>query len=211
MTPEEVRVYERLYDNHGLGLACGLHTVSIDIDADDQVLARELISAAEQAFSRTPLVRGGKGPGVNMIYACSEPVITYTLPWLEILGLGRYVVAYGDHPNSGQSYRWILGHSPVDTPAWELPGITQASINLYVKAVCPILGVDYADIGLDTGQQHSEWMLSSRSQLVKQLALTILKGKTAAKTRARKVLRDGIFHVPTLRVRGASTEMHERH
>src|SRR5437868_6314334 len=88
MTPEEVRVYERLYDNHGLGLACGLHTVSIDIDADDQVLARKLILAAEQAFSRTPLVRGGKGPGVNMIYACSEPVITYTLPWLEILGLG---------------------------------------------------------------------------------------------------------------------------
>jgi hypothetical protein len=201
MTLEEMKVYHQRYADYGLGIACGFHTVAIDIDADDLFLSRDLISAAEEVFSKTPLVRAGKEPHVSLIYACSEPVMTYMLPWLEILGVGRYVVAYGDHPNTGYQYKWARDHSPIDTPAWVLPKITQTSVNLYVKAVSPILGVNYANIGFDIGQEHMEWMLSSRTQLIKQLTLAVVRGKPAAKIRARKMLADGIFCVPTFKLR----------
>jgi Bifunctional DNA primase/polymerase, N-terminal len=201
MTPRELKLYERQYADHGLGLACGFHTVGIDIDADDEFLARDLISMAEQTFTKTPLVRGGREPHVSLIYACSEAVMTYMLPWLEILGVGRYVVVHGDHPDTGHPYNWLRGHSPLDTPVWLLPKITQNSVDLYIRAVSPLLGVNYDNIRFDIGQQHMEWMLSSRTQLITQLALAVLRGKQVARTRARKMLADGVFCVPTLTIR----------
>jgi Bifunctional DNA primase/polymerase, N-terminal len=203
MTPSELKTYQRRYADHGVGLACGFHTVAIDIDAEDEFLSLDLLSGAEEIFSKTPLIRAGKTPHFALVYACSEPIVTYMLPWLEILGVGRYVVAYGDHVSTGKRYRWICGHAPIDTPVWDLPRVTQASVDRYVKAVSPMLGVDHREIGFDIGQEHMEWMLSSRTQLASQLAFALFRGKPSAKVRARKLLADGVFCVPTLKVRAA--------
>src|SRR6266542_2489263 len=70
------------------------------------------------------------------------------------------------------------------------------SVDRYIKAVCPILGVNYDHIAFEFGQEHLEWMLSSRNQLMKQLALAVFKGKPVAKARTRKLLLDGFVCVP---------------
>jgi hypothetical protein len=201
MTSEEMKVYQQRYADHGLGLACGFHTVCIDIDADEESLSRDLTSAAEEIFLKTPLVRVGKEPHVNLVYACSEPIMAFGLPKLEVLGVGRYLAAYGDHPFTGYPYKWVRGHSPIDTPAWVLPKITQRDVDRYIKTVSSILGINYDDIVFDIGQEHMERMLSSRTQLTMQLALAVLRGKPAAKRRARKMLADGVLCVPTFKLR----------
>jgi hypothetical protein len=200
MTQDQIRTYRERYAGHGLGLACGFHGVAIDIDAEDRCTSRDLMSAAERIFSKTPLVRVGKEPRVSLIYACSGPIISYHLPRLEILGVGRYTVAYGDHPDTGLPYKWIRGCSPIDTPIWALPQITQSAVETYIRAICPILGINYDHIAFDFGQGHLEWMLSSRTQLMKQLALAIFKGKPVAKTRTRGLILDGFVCVPQFKL-----------
>lgn len=197
---EDMKLYQQRYAGYGLGLACGFHGATIDIDAEDRSMSRDLMSAAEEIFSTTPLVRVGKEPRVSLIYACSGPIISYHLPQLEILGVGRYTVAYGDHPDTGSPYKWIRGHSPSNTPVSALPQITQSSVDLYIKAISPILKINYNDITFGFAQDHMEWMLCSRTELIKQLALAVFKGKPLAKTRARKMVLDGFLCVPQFKL-----------
>ncbi len=119
-------------------------------------------------------------------------------------------MVYGNHPITGDPYKWVQGRSPVDTPVAGLPQITQNSVDLYIRTVCPILGINYADIAFDIGQEHMERMLSSRTQLLKQLVLAIFKGKPAAKNRARELLGDGIFCVPTFKLRRSARRFGDR-
>lgn len=124
-------------------------TPAVDLDVLDPVLLKALEDLAFKCLGKTPLRRVGRAPKSLLVYRCDAPfsklrTATYrhiSDPPLspgfkghavEVLGAGQQFVAYGTHPDTLKPYRWSA-QNPEDTPAAELPAITDAQAADFIR------------------------------------------------------------------------------
>jgi hypothetical protein len=134
-TAATVAGWAALPTNYGLALACGYACVAIDLDEDDPARLTQLYALALATFGPTPLVRCGSPPRCVLLYRPAMPGMPSRRLGIavEVLGAGRYVVAFGIHPRA-TPYAWE-GLGPQEVPAADLPVITAAMIEAFAQAV----------------------------------------------------------------------------
>jgi hypothetical protein len=129
------------YAGCNLGIVCG-RVVGIDIDADEPEEALRLEALAVEHLGPTPFQRVGRAPRTLLLYRpeLGEAVASVKLGGcIDVLSGGRQFVAFGIHPDTGKSYRWIA-RSPETAKLDELPVITAASIRAFADALAKALG-----------------------------------------------------------------------
>ena len=121
--PATVASWAAKFPSWGIGAATGF-LVAIDIDLMDEGQAVEMQRSAERTFGETPLVRIGQAPKRVLLYSCSTPFQNFKAGQIEVLGLGRQVVLFAIHPDTGRPYTWISA-TPLEVPVSALPEITE--------------------------------------------------------------------------------------
>ena len=102
------------YGNCGVGIVMGA-TVGIDIDCNDEMIAKEVQALCIEKLGPSPS-RIGQSPKVMLFYRnAGEPVPKRTTPevlkdgqkqQVEFLGKGNQAVVFGRHPGTKQPYIW---------------------------------------------------------------------------------------------------------
>lgn len=135
-TAATIARWAALPTNCGLALACGYACVAIDLDEDDPQRLAQLLALAVAHFGPTPLVRYGRFPRCVLLYRpTTSGMLSRRLgAAVEVLGKGRYVMALGIHPKTGEPYVWD-GPGPQEVSAADLPAITEAMIESFGQAV----------------------------------------------------------------------------
>lgn len=176
--------------NAGVGLACGSHVMAFDIDVADENTALAVRQMVEDICGPTPLIRVGQAPKLAMIYRSASPIVPIRLPIFDILGMGCQLVGYGQHPKTGGTYNWIGEGAPHITPLETVPSVSQekciAVSEAYMRA---LFGKRFQRIVFDIDTELASIALSSRSTLLKQLAISFFRGKAAAQTKIRDKIR----------------------
>jgi hypothetical protein len=129
-TEHELAIWAE-WPDAGVGLACGA-IVGVDLDEMDGMQAHELEQRARAALGDTPAVRVGRWPKRMLLYRTLEPFDSITDP-LEVLCLGRQLVAFADHPDTGRPYQWP-DRSPADLPLAELPVVDLHAVDAFLGA-----------------------------------------------------------------------------
>lgn len=125
---------------HSTGIAAA-HLVIIDIDvASDASLAENVRCQAFDCFGATPFVRVGRAPKVALVYRAREDVRKRSFKaasgngdGVDILSSGAQFVAFGLHPDTGQSYKWVGPASPEDASPDEAPAISNSQIEGFLE------------------------------------------------------------------------------
>ena len=130
-----------IYGDHGVGLRLG-GTPAIDLDVTDTRMLQALLSWIADNLGASP-ARVGREPRLAMLFR-AEPGARHPLRKLasrkyengqgetqqvEILGTGRYLIAYNRHEQTGQPYQWSGGPLPVSS----LPVLTEAKAEALIK------------------------------------------------------------------------------
>ena len=89
---------------------------AIDIDVLDVEVAERIEEMVFEVAGAT-LVRTGRAPKRALLYRTDVPFRKITSPrfergWVEVLGLGQQLAAFGVHPETGRPYEW-RPHPPV--------------------------------------------------------------------------------------------------
>src|SRR5215469_6978983 len=110
------------FPDDSVAIACGTKVIAVDIDIDDPAQADQIHQIARETLADTPLVRFGRAPRRALLYRPLEMISTKRVGNVEVLGAGSAVVAFGIHPQTGASYRW-LDATPADTPVEDIPAV----------------------------------------------------------------------------------------
>lgn len=133
-SPRTVEQWGRRWPNAGTGAACGL-IVAIDIDRLDDAAAKDAERQARSMLGDTPLLRIGRAPKRVLLYrAAGAPFTSLKAGDCEVLALGRQVVLFHLHPDTGQPYAWP-DESPLDVPVSALPAVTEIQARRWLDAV----------------------------------------------------------------------------
>jgi Primase C terminal 2 (PriCT-2)/Family of unknown function (DUF5906)/Bifunctional DNA primase/polymerase, N-terminal len=121
------------HKNSGVGIITK-NTPAVDIDVLDDVVSKKMGQWVVKNIADAP-VRIGKAPKRLYLFRCDEPFRkitsnTYVDEWdqkhkIEILGEGQQFVAYHIHPETKRPYDWPEFDGPVETPAVDLPLLTE--------------------------------------------------------------------------------------
>lgn len=134
----------------GVGIKCGIGEnpiCALDVDAEgDEDLANTMRDAITDLMGPELLIRIGKAPKFLVMYRAEQA------GWLkrtssvfekngrrvrlEALGKGQQFVAYHTHPETHKPYEWeheVLGLSPLDVKASELPIIDERTVLLLIQ------------------------------------------------------------------------------
>jgi Bifunctional DNA primase/polymerase, N-terminal len=139
---EHLRKWDRkALEQPGTGIPCG-DVVAIDIDfASDPDLAHEMQRMAVETFGSTPFVRQGQAPKLALVYRAAEAIETQAFKvhdgsgdGLDILAIGRQLVAFGIHPKTLRPYAWIGSESPLTASPDETPPISRAQITTFLES-----------------------------------------------------------------------------
>jgi len=124
----------------------------------DKDHAREVAKLAQDVLGDTNLIRRGS-KGYLMVYRNETPIKKITiapldkekadLAKIEIQGVGQQFIAYGLHPKTGKSYKWLvplveglpeLGvHEPANIAVAELPETTPAKLREFATKAAALL------------------------------------------------------------------------
>jgi Bifunctional DNA primase/polymerase, N-terminal len=153
------------YPGHNLGIVCG-RVIGIDIDAEDPLKVAKLKALAAQHFGETPFERVGRAPRTLLLY---RPAVGEAIPSLakvggciDVLSGGKQFIAFGIHPETGNSYQWIAV-SPATANLNAVPTVTAASIRKFADAVCratesPMIGLPQFSVHrMDTDRRSHHW------------------------------------------------------
>ena len=120
----------------------------IDVDVLDAAIVNSIVALIERTLGPTPVVRIGQPPKTLLVYRSDQPFRKVQTPQLffpdgttakvEVLADGQQFVAHGDHPSTGEPYRW-LGATPADFPVRRLPTVTEAQARAIVTTAGQIL------------------------------------------------------------------------
>lgn len=146
--PGQVQQWLGQYPDANIGIRLGADTgngylVAIDLDVRDSDLLQEWQSRFQSTLSLLP-AREGEPPKTLLLAQCDEPTRKLqSSVWedprgqthkVEVLADGQQFVAFGTHP-SGSPFRWVSEHTPLNTPARQLPVLTleqlQQTIQLF--------------------------------------------------------------------------------
>jgi Bifunctional DNA primase/polymerase, N-terminal/Helix-turn-helix len=134
--------FRRIAERSGpLGIAIRLtNLVAIDVDADDPADAARLKHLAQGFLGETPAIRIGREPRCILLRR-TPPCVAIEF-WqrpglIDVLsGSGRYIVAFNQHPVTGEPYRWVgTGGSPLDFGPDQLPVTDIADIERLKQAI----------------------------------------------------------------------------
>ena len=141
-TPAKIARWSERQSRYGIALACGFTCIAIDLDEENAGPASEVHALATVFLGETPLVRFGRAPRRVLLYqTANAPIASQRIaPTVELIGNGRYVLAHGLHPITGEPYRW-LGPGPEDVPVTDLPSIGADAIESFAAAVRAYYGL----------------------------------------------------------------------
>jgi len=175
ITPDRIAHDIEAYQNHrNTGLLTTLMpTIDIDLWNDDH--AADIGVVVAERLGLSPLLRRGR-KGLAMCYRLDgEPVgslivkedtgertakghpVYRTL--VEVLCRGRQVVAYGDHPDTGEPYEWVGDGEPLRTRLDELPAVTPNQLRDLAEAIreeCARLGYNVKGVRVEGGEQNDK-------------------------------------------------------
>ncbi|MEO1197826.1 MAG: bifunctional DNA primase/polymerase [Pseudomonadota bacterium] len=178
----------------GVALACGRYTVAFDIDVDNEATVEILRSTVEDVCGKTPLVRIGNAPRIALFYRPAEPIISIRLPKFDTLGLGTNMTIYGIHPRLEQPYRWVGGAAPHLTKLNDLPAVTNDQcIEVATRVMRKVVGDRFERFNFDTDRNLLARSVTSRSILIRQLVVRVLRGRKHAQASYEKLLWEGKF------------------
>ena len=98
---------------------------------------------------------------------------------IELLCDGQQFIAFGTHPDTGQSYHWPYGKNPLDTPRLRLPPIAESEGHNVVDTLADLLIAKhgYTDRrGLKAGAAPEERRKRGRPSKTDDLAARIIAG-----------------------------------
>jgi hypothetical protein len=135
-------------DRHtNTGILCD-DVVAVDIDVLDPEVAGRLTALAETTLGVTPLHRVGRAPKVALLHRTDAPMqgietremrlLDGSKAQVEILGAGRQLAAFGEHPDTGMSYVWPRS-SPLDVSRADLPPVTPEALRAFRDAAEAVL------------------------------------------------------------------------
>jgi AAA domain/Bifunctional DNA primase/polymerase, N-terminal len=149
-TLDEIKLWERTAPaarNTGF-LTRWAPTLDIDIRDPDAAEAAERLVSERFEEHGIILVRQGRHPKRAIPFRTAKPFPKITVTFatadpklgekLELLCDGQQLAADGDHPDTGQPYRWF-GGSPADTALADLPAITEAEARALVADLTTML------------------------------------------------------------------------
>ncbi len=136
--PAFIDRHSSLHGSDSIGLACGKlregdddvgFMLAVDCDADDPDCSAEFLRLTEEHLGWTPLIRFGRPSRWVRLFRFAQPVQSYRLSSLEILGAGRQVLASVD---TRTHVRGTPGRSkvPSQRERWICPWFDQQSCNL---------------------------------------------------------------------------------
>lgn len=130
------------YSRSGLGILTR-KTTAVDLDIPDEAVALHMQKFVQKNYGMAP-IRIGANPKRLLLYRATAPFkkinsTAYLDDWdteldakgkprvrkVEILGDGQQFVAFAVHPETGLPYKWITTATPANTPASELPELSE--------------------------------------------------------------------------------------
>lgn len=148
--PDQIARWRDRHGHYGLAIATGHACVAIDSDEEDPRRAAEIAALAESALGTTPLVRIGRAPRWVRVYRPgTAPIRSQRLaPTVELIAAGRYFVAHGIHPGTGQPYTWP-DRAPETCPLAEVPAVENDQIARFVTLLAGLYGLPVPILGPD--------------------------------------------------------------
>jgi hypothetical protein len=123
------------YAGCNIGIVCG-RVLAIDIDEDDPAEAERLKALAAERLGPTPFERIGRHPRTLLLYRPIEWIQSCRIGCIDVLSGGKQFVAYGIHPDIGNSYQWTSSRfNPATAKLEELPIITAVSVQAFAEAI----------------------------------------------------------------------------
>ncbi len=189
-TSDWVKEVAAKHPDAGIGIAGGRITVAVDLDTPSVRHNKRYQDMAREICGDTPLRRVGQAPKIALIYRAAEPIISCRLPKIDMLGLCTHIMAYGDHPFTGEPYRWIGEGAPHDTPVADLPAIDNVQAETLMTEIAKdSLGDTFKCFRMENDRNALPIVLSSRTILAKQLFWRFFRGKRVAREKAHIMLR----------------------
>ncbi len=135
------------------GFVTNRNYFAVDADTRDKQLTDRVVGAAFEHLGYTPFIRVGQAPKALLVYQKETPFSVGTSRFkfqgcdgdgLEILSgskgangvwSGAVFTAFGTHPETGQSYKWVGEANPLeDTPA-DAPVAAQKQVDAFIETV----------------------------------------------------------------------------
>ncbi len=140
--PDQITRWRERHGHYGLAVATGQTCIAIDSDDEDPYRAAEVAALADAALGPTPLVRVGRPPRWVRVYRPgTTPMRSRRLaPTVELIADGRYFVAHGIHPGTGQPYTWPDG-APETCPLAAVPVVRTDQIARFAALLAGLYGV----------------------------------------------------------------------
>lgn len=128
-----VEAWGKRFPTAGTGAACGVLVV-VDIDSLDDGISHDADRVARVMLGDTPLLRIGRAPKRALLYRAIQPFADMKAGAFEVLALGRQVVLYHRHPDTGRPYVWP-DDAPLDVPVSALPVVTETTARQWLDTV----------------------------------------------------------------------------
>jgi putative DNA primase/helicase len=137
---------------------------AVDIDIYDATMAERIEGALRATVSQPSLLRRiGKPPKRLVPFRCDVPFAKIiakfkapgddkTIHTIEVLADGQQYIAEGDHPDTGQPYRWE-GGDLLSVPREQLPLLNEATARHFIdKAAAIMTAAGWIETGKSNGK-----------------------------------------------------------
>ncbi|MRI56840.1 hypothetical protein D8770_23180, partial [Methylobacterium sp. DB1607] len=140
---DQITRWRERHGHYGLAIATGYACIAIDSDEEDPHRAAEVAALADAALGPSPLVRVGRPPRWVRVYRPgTTPMRSRRLaPTVELIADGRYFVAHGIHPGTGQPYTWPDRAPPEACPLADVPVVGTDQIARFATLLAGLYGL----------------------------------------------------------------------
>jgi putative DNA primase/helicase len=136
----------------GVGVLTGSGYLAVDIDVREPDAAAKLEALADEHLGKAPR-RIGQPPKSALLYRIDSaaPYMAtgrYRFPddkpgekphRVEVLGTGKQVVAFGEHPDTHRPYQWNGSGDPLSVSVADLPRVTEAALREFLAEADALL------------------------------------------------------------------------
>ena len=150
----------------GVGIVTGT-VVAIDIDILDANVVHNVRRAVVDKLGETPLERIGLYPKRIMLYRTEKPFTKMKSGKIEVLAQGQQFVAFGIHPDTGETYKWVGDGSPDTVSVSDLPVVTEDQVRSLLNYLNgEILPSELRGNNIEKGQFHNPNRVVDNNRIV---------------------------------------------